>query len=46
MNASSPEVIARYGIIASSPVAFNDVIKISGRVPGKKEIIRILKEVS
>lgn len=46
MDASSPEVIARYGIITSPSVAVNGVIKISGRIPGKEEIIRILKEVS
>jgi len=45
LDASSPEVIARYGIVISPSIAVNGVIRISGRVPEKKEVTRILKEV-
>ncbi len=45
LDAKSPEVISKYGIVLIPAVAVNNIIRISGRVPSKEEIKNILKEV-
>jgi len=44
LDVNSRQVIERYGIVMSPSVAINGVIKISGRIPKKEEVITIIKE--
>ncbi len=44
LDVSSPDVIAKYGMLMSPSLAVNGVVKVLGRVPSKEEVLRILRE--
>jgi len=45
LNVASKDVIAKYGAVVAPSLAVNDVAKIIGRVPDKKEVERILRAI-
>lgn len=44
LNASSQDVIAKYGTLLTPAIIVNGVVRVLGRVPEKDEIIDVLKE--
>lgn len=46
LNANSPDVIVRYGIVLTPSIAVNGLIRVSGRIPSKDEVVNILKEAT
>jgi hypothetical protein len=42
LNVQSKDTIAKYGILVSPALAINNVVKIMGRVPDKKEVERLI----
>jgi hypothetical protein len=45
-NIVSKEVVGRYGVLVSPAVAVNGVVKIMGRVPGEKEVEKLIREAA
>ncbi|MBS7651479.1 MAG: thioredoxin family protein [Candidatus Bathyarchaeia archaeon] len=46
LNASSREVVEKYGVLVTPALAVNGVIKTVGRIPSEEEVERILAESS
>ncbi|MEM3618709.1 MAG: thioredoxin family protein [Candidatus Bathyarchaeia archaeon] len=42
LNVQSKDTIAKYGVLVSPSLAVNNVVKIVGRVPDKKEVERLI----
>jgi len=42
MTVQSKDTIAKYGVIVSPALAINNVVKVMGRVPEKKEVERLI----
>lgn len=42
VSAQSKDTIAKYGILVSPALAINNVVKVMGRVPDKKEVERLI----
>lgn len=44
LDISSPEVLSKYGLVISPCVAIDGKLVVSGRVPSKGEVARILEQ--
>jgi hypothetical protein len=44
LNVASKDTIRKYGALVSPALAINNVVKIMGRVPEKKEVEKLLRE--
>jgi len=42
LNVQSKDTIAKYGVLVSPALAINNVVKVMGRVPEKKEVERLV----
>ncbi len=42
LNVQSKDTIAKYGVLVSPALAINNVVKVMGRVPDKKEVERLI----
>jgi hypothetical protein len=42
LNVQSKDTIAKYGVLVSPALAINNVVRIMGRVPDRKEIERLI----
>lgn len=42
LNIQSKDTIAKYGVLVSPALAINNVVKVMGRIPDKKEVERLI----
>jgi|YelNatPaOPRAMG01_1025707.scaffolds.fasta_scaffold543042_1 hypothetical protein len=43
LNVQSKEIIAKYGVLVAPALAINNIVKVIGRVPDKKEVERLIR---
>ena len=44
LNVQSKDTVTKYGVLVSPSLAINNVVKVVGRVPDKKEVEKLILE--